>query len=80
MPSWSSRRLAVDERPGLAEIRCPVLIMGGRDDGLCSPERHLEMHRLIPGSELVLLDNCGHLSPLERPAEVTAALKRFLTV
>ncbi len=68
----------IDERPGLADIDCPVLVLGGRDDALCSPERHLEMHQLIPGSELVMLENCGHLSPLERPTEVTAVLRRFL--
>lgn len=69
----------IDERPGLAEIRCPVLVVAGQDDALCSPERHREIHRLIPGSQLVVLDHCGHLSPLERPAEVTTVLEGFLT-
>lgn len=68
----------VDERPGLPRIRCPVLVVGGCDDALCSPERHREIHQLVPGSELVMLERCGHLSPLERPAEVTAALRPFL--
>lgn len=68
----------VDERPGLPRIRCPVLVVGGCDDALCSPERHREIHQLVPGSELVMLERCGHLSPLERPAEVTAALRTFL--
>jgi pimeloyl-ACP methyl ester carboxylesterase len=68
----------VDERPGLARLRCPVLVVGGCDDALCSPERHREIHRHAPDSVLVLLERCGHLAPMERPADVTATLLRFL--
>lgn len=68
----------IDERPGLAEISCPALIICGRDDALCSPERHVEMHERIRDSQLVVLENCGHLAPLEQPAEVSSALRRFL--
>lgn len=32
----------------------------------------------IPGSELHLIENCGHFAPEERPAEVAAALRAFL--
>ena len=67
----------IDERPGLADVGCPVLVVSGAEDALCSPERHQEIHRLVPDSTLIMLD-CGHLSPLERPAEVTALLEDFL--
>jgi pimeloyl-ACP methyl ester carboxylesterase len=67
----------VDERPGLARIGCPTLIIAGLDDSLCRPERHAEMHALVRGSELVELDQCGHLSPLEQPAEVASLLRRW---
>lgn len=67
----------IDERPGLAAVRCPTLIVAGDADALCSPERHAEIHRHIPGSELVLLADCGHLSPLEQPAAVESALRRW---
>ena len=30
------------------------------------------------GAELVTIDGCGHLASIERPAEVTAALRRLL--
>jgi pimeloyl-ACP methyl ester carboxylesterase len=65
----------VDERPGLTRIGCPTLIISGGEDALCRPERHAEMHALIAGSELVGLDHCGHLAPLEQPAAVTALLR-----
>jgi pimeloyl-ACP methyl ester carboxylesterase len=32
----------------------------------------------IPGAELVLVPECGHLATLEAPEEVTAALARWL--
>jgi pimeloyl-ACP methyl ester carboxylesterase len=67
----------VDERPGLARVRCPTMIIAGRDDALCRPERHVEMQELIAGSELVVLDRCGHLSTLEQPAAVGSLLRRW---
>lgn len=67
----------VDERPGLARVRCPTLVVSGADDALCSPERHREIHAVVPGSKLVTLDRCGHLSPLEQPAAVSLALRRW---
>ena len=67
----------VDERPGLREVRCPTFIISGRDDALCGPERHREMHALIPGSELVMLERVGHLSPLEAPEALTGTSQRW---
>lgn len=68
----------IDERPGLAGVRCPVLIVSGRDDALCSPVRHVEIHQLIPDSELIILEHSGHLVPLEQPAEVSAVVRRLV--
>jgi len=67
----------VDERPGLARVGCPTLIIAGRDDALCSLERHREMHELVPGADLVVLESCGHLSSLEQPGAVSASLQRW---
>ena len=70
----------VDERPGLTRVRCPTMIIAGRDDALCTLERHREMHVLLPGSELVVLSSCGHLSPLEQPVAVEAELRAWRAV
>jgi Predicted hydrolases or acyltransferases (alpha/beta hydrolase superfamily) len=67
-----------DSRPTLTQIRCPTLVLCGRDDALTPLELHEEMHAGIAGSRLVVLDRCGHLSPLERPDEVTQALRQWL--
>jgi len=67
-----------DSLPVLGVITCPVLVLCGRQDALTPLERHEEMARAIPGSKLEIIENCGHLSTLERPAEVSEALRRWL--
>jgi len=69
-----------DSRPTFAQIRCPTLVLCGRDDVLTPLEVHEEMHAGIAGSRLVVLDHCGHLAPLERPDDVTQALRQWLGV
>jgi pimeloyl-ACP methyl ester carboxylesterase len=64
--------------PLLAEIQCPALVLTGRDDAWSPPARHLDMAQLIPKSELVLVPKCGHMSTVERPDDVTAAMRRWL--
>ena len=61
----------IDERPALPAIRCPTRIVAARQDALCSVAKHTELNQLIPGSSLTVLEDCGHLSPLERPEAVT---------
>jgi pimeloyl-ACP methyl ester carboxylesterase len=68
----------VDERPGLRAVRCPTLVLAARQDRLCRVERHEEIAALVPGAELVVVDDCAHLSPLERPAAVSGHLGRWL--
>ena len=60
----------VDFWPGLEEISCPTLVVAARQDALCPVSKHEAMHRVIPDSQLVILENCGHLSPIERPGEL----------
>jgi pimeloyl-ACP methyl ester carboxylesterase len=67
-----------DSRPGLAQIGCPTLILVGDGDQLTPPELSHEMNALIPGSRLVTVSDCGHLSTLERPGAVTRALVEFM--
>ena len=61
----------IDERPALRNVGCPTMIIAARQDALCSVAKHAELHELIPGSSLMIIENCGHLSPLERPAAVS---------
>lgn len=68
----------VDSRPLLPGIEVPTLVLCGRQDALTPLRRHEEMHREIPAAELVVLEDCGHLPPMERPREVNAALRAWL--
>jgi pimeloyl-ACP methyl ester carboxylesterase len=68
-----------DFRPGLPKIKCPALVLCGRQDQLTPLECSEEMAAAIPGAKLVVVEDCGHLSTLERPAEVNAAMRGWLT-
>jgi pimeloyl-ACP methyl ester carboxylesterase len=69
----------VDSRPGLASISCPTLILVGADDSLTPPDRAAEMAAGIPDARQIVVPSCGHLSTLEQPQAVTAALIAFLS-
>jgi len=62
----------------LPTITCPTVVLCGRQDAVAPLERHQEMADGIPGASLVVIEECGHLSTLERPAEVSAALRAWL--
>lgn len=68
----------VDSRPFLPQITCPTLVLVGEGDTLTPPDLSREMHALIPGSTLEIVPDCGHLSTLEAPGAITAALKCWI--
>lgn len=67
-----------DSRQGLVEIRCPTLVLCGAEDARTPREVHEEMAASIPDSRLVVVPHCGHLSTMERPDAVNAALTAWL--
>lgn len=67
-----------DARPGLPRIACPTLVLVGADDTSTPPARAMEMAELIASAQLVEIAQCGHLSPLEQPEAVTAAMRQWL--
>jgi pimeloyl-ACP methyl ester carboxylesterase len=69
----------VDGREDLRRIGCPTLILCGADDALTPPELHREMAHYVRHARLVEVPECGHLSTLERPEAVNAALRGWLT-
>ena len=62
----------------LPTIRCPALVLCGREDQLCPVDWHVLMADAIPHADLVVLAGCGHLSAMEEPEAVTSALGRLL--
>ena len=67
-----------DRRANLANIAVPTLLIAGSDDRTAPPSIMERMAAKIPQSEYVLLEGCGHLGPMDQPAEFNAALEGFL--
>jgi pimeloyl-ACP methyl ester carboxylesterase len=67
-----------DSRPLLASIRCPTLVLVGDGDLATPPELNREIADGIPGARYVAVAECGHLSTIERPEAVNAALAEWL--
>ncbi len=67
-----------DGRADLARIAVPTLVLCGRQDLLTPLERHEEMASLIPRATLRVIEHCGHMTTLEQPEEVNAAMRAWL--
>jgi pimeloyl-ACP methyl ester carboxylesterase len=68
-----------DATPVLSAVRCPALVLCGRQDSWSVLAQHREMAAMIPDSRLAVIEECGHMSTMERPEAVTAALREWLT-
>lgn len=67
-----------DSRSDLGRITVPTLVVCGRQDALTPPKVHQEIADGIPGARLTVIEDCGHLSPLEQPAAVSALMRLWL--
>lgn len=68
----------VDSRPGLPGIEIPTLVLVGEEDVITPPEHAREMADAIEWASLVVVPGSGHLSTLEAPEVVNAALSAWL--
>jgi pimeloyl-ACP methyl ester carboxylesterase len=68
-----------DSLPDLAAIGCPTLVLVGEADQLTPTARAQEMAAGIRGARLVVVPASGHLSALEQPERVNAALVEWLS-
>jgi pimeloyl-ACP methyl ester carboxylesterase len=67
-----------DGREDLKRITVPTLALCGRDDQATPYEVNAEIAALVRGATFVAIERCGHISTLEKPAEVNAAMRRWL--
>lgn len=56
----------------------PTLVVVGADDQIVSPETAKAMADAIPGARLAVIPGAGHLTPLERPQELTSLIAELL--
>lgn len=69
--------------PNLAPLlhrlkRLPTLIIWGREDAVVPVSAAEAYHAAIPGSQLVVLDNCGHRPEIEQTEAFVRHVQEFL--
>ncbi len=64
----------------LSNTELPILILTGDQDALISPQESQNMHALAKNSELIIIQNAGHLSSLEQPQQWNQAVINMFSV
>lgn len=64
----------------LSRVICPAVVICGRQDALTSLEMHRAMVDAMPDAAFVVIEDSGHLAPMEQPHAVSAALRYWLQV
>jgi proline iminopeptidase len=67
-----------DYRAELASITVPTVVLTGRYDFICAPKWSEVLHRGIPGSRLVILEDSGHFGSVEEPEAFRDAMTWLL--
>jgi 3-oxoadipate enol-lactonase len=75
---WALAMKDYDLRSRLGKVHTPTLILHGLDDGVVDPSHARLLRQAIPGSEVRLFPNTGHLIPIERPEETAQILLDWL--
>ena len=68
-----------DTTESLVNISIPTLVICGSDDKLSPPATMKPMSEKILSSKFVLIEEAGHMTPIEKPDEVNSAIKNFLS-
>lgn len=70
--------LTFDYRDLLKKINVPTLVTGGQYDAIIPLWVQIDMHRMIPNSELVIFKDAGHIAKLEKAEEFNQTIRKFL--
>jgi pimeloyl-ACP methyl ester carboxylesterase len=62
----------------LREIKVPTLIALGRQDSWANLSQHEAMQALLPNAKLQVIEDAGHMCPMERPLETAQILNAWL--
>jgi len=66
------------DRERLGEIRCPTLVVAAGQDRLRSRAESEELQAGIPGAELAVIEDSGHMVPIEAPEALLALMLPWL--
>ena len=67
-----------DGATALRALRCPIVIICGEHDAITPLAGQHEMAHAIGCTHMVVIPNAGHMTPMEAPDAVNAALRRWL--
>jgi pimeloyl-ACP methyl ester carboxylesterase len=67
-----------DGAAALRALPCPIVIICGEHDAITPLAGQHEMVHAIGCSHMVIIPNAGHMTPMEAPEAVNAALRRWL--
>lgn len=65
-------------RVNLSDVRAPTLVVAGEVDNTLPVSESERLAKAIPGAELAVIPDCGHLPQLECPDELNALLESWL--
>ncbi|MBN1955877.1 MAG: alpha/beta hydrolase [Anaerolineae bacterium] len=80
-PEWEAHIFAttpLDAWRDVPRLRPPLLVIRGAETNTFRAASQARMARLVPQARFVVIQNAGHLVPLERPAATGAAIRNFL--
>ncbi|SEO71805.1 Pimeloyl-ACP methyl ester carboxylesterase [Actinacidiphila rubida] len=69
---------SIDDRAALKGMEVPALVVVGRHDVICGIRWGRELHDLIPESELLVLEDSGHMGHVEEPELFAEAVRDFV--
>ncbi|RFM32543.1 alpha/beta fold hydrolase [Chitinophaga silvisoli] len=64
----------------LPQITAPTLLIWGREDRITPMQVAKEFEHLIPDTQLVVIDACGHAPMMEKPYDFNFALQQYLNL
>lgn len=67
-----------DQQKTMRKVRLPALVLAGRQDTLVPLRRQEFTATLMPYGQFQIIEDSGHLAPLEQPEAVSAAVEAFL--
>ena len=79
--AWSQRAIATrqDSLAILREVQVPSVVIAGEEDGLVTVAEHQRVVDALPDSKLITVRRSGHLTPMEAPDEVAAAIDELVS-
>lgn len=80
--SFAGQIKALLDRPAaeavLSDLRVPALLLSATGDTWSPPDQHRAMLKFAPHAHLVIVEDAGHMVPVEQPATVASALRTWL--